>query len=176
MRFIHKNVIIIIIGFLIFLGFVFSNLGIDKAFAKTFDRTKTSSINYSYEGWSFKFDRYAVQHQGKAVLDMEISYRYKNGIGKSKLMNYPDFVPIYKFIDNFFVNYPNETDYWEILNKKLVESLLTKPIPTPYGIQYKLADILDSLTVKIDVRTASSDINIPRSSIVTAKLHHYSPG
>jgi hypothetical protein len=105
------------------------------------------------------------------VLDLEVSYRYKNGIGKSKLMNYPDFVPIYKFIDNFFVNYPNETDYWEILNKRLVESLLTKPIPTPYGIQYKLADILDSLTIEIDVKAASSDINIPRSSIVTGRPH-----
>ena len=148
-----------------------SSLDIKRVFAKTFTRSSPISIDYSYEGWSFKFDNYAVKHQGKAVLDLEISYRYKNGIGKSKLINYPDFVPIYKFIDNFFVNYPNETDYWEILNKKLIESLLTKPIPTPYGINYKLADLLDSLTIKIDVKAASSDINIPRSSIVTGKPH-----
>jgi hypothetical protein len=32
---------------------------------------------------------------------------------------YPDFVPIRKDkdIDQFFVNYPNEGDLWEILNK-----------------------------------------------------------
>ena len=58
------------------------------------------------------------------------------------------------------MTYPNETDYWEVLNKKLIESLLTKPITTPYGINYKLADLLDSLTIKIDVKAASSDINI----------------
>ena len=163
--------ILIILGLLICLEFAVSSLDIKRVFAKTFTRSSPSAIDYSYEGWSFKFDNYAVKHQGKAVLDLEISYRYKNGIGKSKLMNYPDFVPIYKFIDNFFVNYPNETDYWEILNKKLIESLLTKPIPTPYGINYKLADLLDSLTIKIDVKAASSDINLPRSSIVTGKPH-----
>jgi hypothetical protein len=165
MRFIHK--LIIIVGLLIFIGFTFFSLNTVQVFAKSSTQNSHSLMNYSYEGWSFKFDNYAIEHQGKAVLDVEVSYRYKNRIGKSKLMNYPDFVPIYKFIDNFFVNYPNETDYWEILNKKLVESLLTKPIPTPYGIKYKLADILDSLTIKIDVKVASSDINIPRSSIVT---------
>lgn len=173
MQFIHK--FIIILGLSILLGFAFSNLDITQAFARKNTAHNANLIDYSYEGWSFKFDNYAVKHQGKAALDLEISYRYKNGIGKSKLMSYPDFVPIYRFIDNFFVTYPNETDYWEIVNKKLVESLLTKPIPTPYGMKYKLADILDSLTVRIDVKTASSDINIPRSSIVTAKPHH-SPG
>jgi hypothetical protein len=162
---------LIILGLLIFLGFGFSNLDIEQVFAKTFTRSSIISMDYSYEGWAFKFDNYAVKHQGQALLNLEISYRYKKGIGKSKLMNYPDFVPIYKFIDNFFVNYPNETDYWEIVNKKLVESLLTKPIPTPYGIKYKLANILDSLTIKMDVKAASSDINIPRSSIVTGKPH-----
>jgi hypothetical protein len=167
MKFTRK--IPIILGLLIFLGFVFSNLDIERVFAKISTRSNPISVNYSYEGWSFKFNNYAIKHQGKAVLDLDVSYQYKNGIGRSKLMDYPDFVPIYKFIDNFFINYPNETDYWEIVNKKLVESLLTKPIPTPYSIKYKLADSLDSLTIKIDVKAASSNINITRSSIVTGK-------
>jgi hypothetical protein len=163
----------VFIGLSILLGFTFSSLDVLQAFTKPQPLTQSSPIpiDYSYEGWSFKLDNYAIKHQGKAVLNLKVSYRYKNGIGKSKLMNYPDFIPIYKFIDYFLINYPNETDYWEILNKKLVESLLTKPIPTPYGIKYKLADILDSLTIEIDVKAASSDINIPRSSIVTGKPH-----
>lgn len=78
-------------------------------------------------------------------------------------------MPIQKYVDNFLVNYPNETDFWEILNKNLVKSLLTEPIPTPYGIDYKLADVVDSLTVKIDVESGSSNVNFPRSSIVTGK-------
>jgi hypothetical protein len=39
---------------------------------------------------------------------------------------YPDFVPIYTSIDNFLTNYPNETDFWEILNKSLTQQVLAK--------------------------------------------------
>ena len=100
MKFTRK--IPIILGLLICLGFVFSHSDIDRVFAKTFTRSNPTSVIYSYEGWSFKFNNYAVKHQGKAVLYLDISYQYKKGIGKSKLMDYPDFVPIYKFIDIFF--------------------------------------------------------------------------
>lgn len=121
------------------------------------------------ESWSFKIDDYAIEHQGKAVIDIDVSYNYIDGIGVPDPLQYPDFVPIYKYIDNFLVNYPNETDFWEVLNKNLVKSLLTEPIPTPYGIDYKLADVVDSLTVKIDVESGSSNINIPRYSTVTGR-------
>ncbi|KAM3096787.1 hypothetical protein ACKFKG_09895 [Phormidesmis sp. 146-35] len=119
------------------------------------------------EGWSFKIDDYAIEHQGNAVIDIEVSYDYVNGIGVPDPLEYPDFVPINNFIQNFLVNYPNETDFWEILNKNLVTSLLTQPIPTPYGVEYKLNELVDSLTVRIDVESGSAGINIPRSSIVT---------
>ncbi|RUT09691.1 hypothetical protein DSM106972_001860 [Dulcicalothrix desertica PCC 7102] len=121
------------------------------------------------ESWSFKIDDYAIEHQGKAVIDIDVSYDYIDGIGVPDPLQYPDFVPISNYVKNFLVNYPNETDFWEILNKNLVKSLLTEPIPTPYGIDYKLADVLDSLTVKIDVESGSSNINIPRSSTVTGR-------
>jgi hypothetical protein len=39
---------------------------------------------------------------------------------------YHDFVPIRKDLDKFFVNYPNEGDFWVILNKELVQILLDK--------------------------------------------------
>ncbi|BDA71867.1 hypothetical protein CAL7716_060330 [Calothrix sp. PCC 7716] len=121
------------------------------------------------ESWSFKIDDYAIEHQGKAVIDIDVSYDYIDGIGVPDPFQYPDFLPIEKYIDNFLVNYPNEADFWEILNKNLVKSLLTEPIPTPYGIDYKLADVVDSLTVKIDVESGSSNISTPRSSTVTGK-------
>jgi hypothetical protein len=124
------------------------------------------TINFD-ESWSFQINDYAIEHQGNAIIDIDVSYDYIDGIGVPDPLQYPDFVPIYKFIDNFLVNYPNETDFWEILNKNLVQSLLTEPVPTPYGIEYKLADVLDSLTIKIDIEPGSSGINIPRSSIVT---------
>lgn len=130
--------------------------------------TPPSTVDFD-EGWSFKIDDYAIEHQGNSIIDIEVSYDYIDGIGIPDPLEYPDFVPIYEYIDNFLVNYPNETDFWEILNKNLVNSLLTDPIPTPYGIDYKLADVVDSLTVKIDVESGSSDIDIPRSSIVTGR-------
>jgi hypothetical protein len=136
------------------------------AIAKKYPPTKTIDLD---ESWSFQINDYAIEHQGNAVIDINVSYDYIDGIGVPDPLQYPDFVPIEKYIKNFLVNYPNETDFWEVLNKNLVTSLLTEPIPTPYGIDYKLANVLDSLTIKIDVEAGSSNINIPRSSIVTGK-------
>ncbi|MBW4570410.1 MAG: hypothetical protein KME31_21010 [Tolypothrix carrinoi HA7290-LM1] len=119
------------------------------------------------ESWSFAFKDYPIEHQGNSVLDLNVNYNYKNGIGKTDPFEYPEFTQIYNYIDKYLVNYPNETDFWEILNKNLVTDLLTQPIPTTFGFDYKLADVVDSLTVGIDVKPGSSGINIPRSSIVT---------
>ena len=91
---------------------------------------------------------------------------YKEGLGQENPFEYPDFIPIAEFINNFLVNYPNETDFWEILNKNLIRTLLTQPIPTPYGVEYNLDEVLDSLTVDIQVQSGSSDFSIPRASKV----------
>ncbi|MEM9162316.1 MAG: hypothetical protein AAGC54_04520 [Cyanobacteria bacterium P01_F01_bin.4] len=77
---------------------------------------------------------------------------------------------IYNFINTFLVDYPNETDFWEILNKNLVTDLLSEPIPTVFGFDYQLAEVLDELTVDIDVQSGSSDIFVPRSSLVTGTV------
>ncbi|RUT05122.1 hypothetical protein DSM106972_039430 [Dulcicalothrix desertica PCC 7102] len=119
------------------------------------------------ESWSFSFKDYSIEHQGGAVIDLNVGYKYKNGIGKTDPFEYPEFTQLYNYIDNYLVTYPNETDFWEILNKNLVTDLLTKPIPTTFGFDYKLADVVDNLTVDIDVKPGSSGINIPRSSTVT---------
>jgi RTX calcium-binding nonapeptide repeat (4 copies) len=119
------------------------------------------------EGWQFSFDNYAIEHQGNATIDLLVSYDYKEGIGVTDPLEYPEFTQIYNYIDNYLKTYPNETDFWEILNKNLVSDLLTEPIPTAFGFDYQLADVVDSLTVEIDVLPGSSNIPIPRSSIVT---------
>lgn len=46
---------------------------------------------------------------------------FKPGIAQAE---YPDFVPIYTSIDSFLTNYPNETDFWEILNKNPIQKVL----------------------------------------------------
>jgi hypothetical protein len=45
----------------------------------------------------------------------------------------------YQSIDNFLVNYPNETDFWEILNKNLTQKVLDEnPALTDVGIQLEV--------------------------------------
>ncbi len=119
------------------------------------------------ESWSFAFEDYAIEHRGEAVIDLTVSYDYIDGIGIDDPFEYPEFIQIYNFIDEYLVNYPNETDFWEILNKNLVTSLLTEPIPTVFGIEYELDEVVDSLTVDIYVQPGSSGIDKARSSSVT---------
>ncbi|ERT03571.1 hypothetical protein M595_6491, partial [Lyngbya aestuarii BL J] len=104
---------------------------------------------------------------GQGVIDLVASYDYVEGIGIDDPFEYPEFTQISNYIDDFLVNYPNETDFWEILNKNLVTELLTEPIPTEFGFDYQLGEVLDSLTVDMGVQSGSGDVFIPRSSIVT---------
>ena len=119
------------------------------------------------EFFSFQILDYKIEHQGEAVIDLSVELDLIEGIGEDDPFEYPDFVPIRDFITDFLVDYPNETDFWEILNKNLVTDLLTEPIPTPFGFEYNLDEVLDSLTVKIDIQPGSSGIDNPRSTTVT---------
>ena len=119
------------------------------------------------ESWSFAFEEYAIEHQGQSTIDLQVSYDYIDGIGVEDPFEYPEFLQLYNFIDNFLTTYPNETDFWEILNKNLVTDLLSEPIPTVFGFDYDLSEVVDSLTIELDVLPGSSDIDVPRSSTVT---------
>jgi hypothetical protein len=125
---------------------------------------ETTSLN---ESWQFSFDNYAIEHQGGATIDLLVRCNYKEWMRATDPLKYPEFTQVYTYVDNYLKTYPNETDFWEILNKNLVSDLLTQSIPTAFGIEYQLADVVDSLTVEIAVLQGSSDIPVPRSSIVT---------
>ena len=103
------------------------------------------------ESWTFALDDYVIQHQGIRAIDLDVSYDYRPGIGLGDPREYPNFVPVANFVNDFLVNYPNETDFWEILNRKLVGALLTEAIPTPYGIDYQLAEAVENVTVTLTV-------------------------
>lgn len=103
------------------------------------------------EIFTFEVPTYAIQHQGGAILSIKVAYRLTPETIAQQ--NYPDFVPIRKDIDKFLVNYPNETDYWEIVNRKLVQFLLDK-YPQ-----------MSSLSVEIDVMPTPQE-PFRRSSIV----------
>ncbi|ELR96406.1 hypothetical protein, partial [Gloeocapsa sp. PCC 73106] len=92
------------------------------------------------------------------------------GIGETDPFEYPEFVSLVNYIQDFLVNYPNETDFWEILNKNLTEALLVETIPTSFGVEYNLDEILDSLTVDVQVESGSSLVNFPRGSLVTQEV------
>ena len=119
------------------------------------------------EIFSFQILDYAIEHQGESIIDLSVELDLIEGIGEEDSFEYPDFIPIRDYITDFLVEYPNESDFWEILNKNLVTSLLREPIPTTFGIEYNLDEVLDAITVEIDVQPGSSGIDTPRSSTVT---------
>lgn len=126
-----------------------------------------TQINPPSENFSFQIVDYEIEHQGEAVIDILVDLDLKEGIGEDDPFEYTDFTPIRDFITDFLVTYPNETDFWEILNKNLATTLLTESIPTPFGIEYNLDEVLDAITIDIDVQSGSSGIETPRSSRIT---------
>lgn len=75
------------------------------------------------EEFSFDIVDLKVDHQGESVLNIQIKFRYKQNM---QTADYPDFLPMAKEVENFLNNYPNKTDYWEIVNKKLTRMLMDK--------------------------------------------------
>src|ERR1044072_865642 len=78
------------------------------------------------EEFSFLIKDFKIDHQGETnTLNIAISYRYVVDIANS---DYPDFRWLAKDVETLLSNYPNKTDYWEIVNKQ-VTSLLMKKYP-----------------------------------------------
>ena len=76
------------------------------------------------EEFSFLIKDFKTEHQGQTNnLNITIQYRYRLNISVSE---YPDFRLVAKDIELFLTNYPNEKDYWEILNKKITLFVLDK--------------------------------------------------
>src|SRR6266536_3681623 len=69
------------------------------------------------EQFSFLIKYFKIDHNGENnYLNITIWYRYKEHLSNAE---YPDFILIAKNIETLLTNYPNEGDYWEILNKKI---------------------------------------------------------
>jgi len=65
-----------------------------------------------------------MDHQGQANnLNLTISYRYAANVTKA---DYPDFRWLAKDVETFLTSYPNEDDYWEIVNRQITALLLKK--------------------------------------------------
>ena len=83
------------------------------------------------EEFSFLIKDFKIHHQGETnTLNISITYRYVVNIANS---DYPDFRWLAKDVETLLSNYPNKTDYWEIVNKQ-VTSLLMKKYPALAGV------------------------------------------
>jgi len=121
------------------------------------------------ESFSFAIRDYYVEHQGTAILDIDVTLDFKKPRGKRKPGDYYEFQQIIHYIDSYLADYPNETDYWEILNTNLATSLITDKIPTAWDTSYKLAKSVAELTVDIAVQAGSGGPAYTRTSSVTVQ-------
>lgn len=93
-----------------------------KSDAKTIATAKAS--RGLTEEFTFLIKDFKIDHQGENNnLNITIRYRYKARISNSE---YPDFTVVAKDIETLLGNYPNKTDYWEILNKRITIMVLEK--------------------------------------------------
>ena len=117
----------------------------------TVEKTQRVVRNQLVEEFSFLIKDFKVDHQGKSLLNIMVKYRYRPNI---QLKEYPDFRWLAKDIENLLTHYPDETDYWEIVNKK-IPALLLEKYPA-----------LATVTSQIDV-SPSQDVPYFRTSTVT---------
>jgi hypothetical protein len=79
------------------------------------------------EEFSFSIADFKMIHQSETNnLLIAVRYRYVSGILASA---YPDVNLIVKDVEEFLQTYPNKSDYWEVVNKKLTELILEKYPP-----------------------------------------------
>jgi hypothetical protein len=104
------------------------------------------------EQFSFLIKDFKIDHQGeKNNLIITIRYQYRTHISNTE---YPDFTMIAKEIETLLTNYPNESDYWEIVNKKITLMVLEK------------YPAITRITSKMEVSPSPKNSYV-RSSIVT---------
>jgi len=76
------------------------------------------------EEFSFLIKDFKINHQGETnTLNISISYQYVVNIANA---DYPDFRWLAKDVETLLSNYPNKTDYWEIVNKQITALLMKK--------------------------------------------------
>jgi hypothetical protein len=86
--------------------------------------TATITAGGLTEEFTFLIKDFKIDHQGENNnLNITIRYRYKARISNSE---YPDFTVVANDIETLLANYPNKTDYWEILNKRITMLVLEK--------------------------------------------------
>jgi hypothetical protein len=78
------------------------------------------------ESFSLELRRVPFNHQGPQLIDLTLKLSYVAGIGDKE---YPDFEAVRTEVLAFLKDYPNETDYTEVVNRKLCLALLARHKP-----------------------------------------------
>ncbi len=114
--------------------------------------TKYKNPDSLSEEFSFLIQDFKMNHQGENNnLNIKVRYCYESAISNN---DYPDFLSVAKNIQDFLTNYPNDGDYWEIVNKKLTQMVLEK------------YPVLSSITTEMQVSPSRLN-SYTRSSIAT---------
>jgi len=106
------------------------------------------------ESFGFFLKDYPMEHQGNGLLNISVLYRLNTAVDKIEPDLYPEYVGIVEKIQKFLEEYPNESDYWEIINKKMAGYLLE---------QYPS---MSSVHIKIDVAPTTPRTRYERFSEV----------
>ena len=115
--------------------------------------------------FQFSIQDYVIKHQGVATINLTIDYLYKQNIE-----NYLDSQQVANYVDYYLKSYPNETDYWEVLNKNLANDLATTTISKSFGASGSdiyMPNSVSELSTTVAVESGSSDVPYPRHSKVT---------
>jgi len=114
------------------------------------------------EDFSFQIKDFKMNHQSEINnLNIVIRYRYVAGIPDTK---YPDFRLIAKDVENLLTHYPNDSDYWEILNKRLTMMVLKN-----YPVLMSVTCEIQASPTHLDPYSRSSIVTLNRSSLKLSK-------
>lgn len=104
--------------------------------------------------WNFEIDHYRMQHHnGLQTLNITVDCT------SDKANLAPKLLSIYSEISHFLGNYPNEDDYWEIINRELSKTLLQ--------------DYPDLSSVSITIEVLPTErLPYTRASVITQNRNH----
>ena len=133
------------------------------SYAQRIQKPVSPTVKFSVlvERFSSLIKDFKINHQGENNnLNITIWYRYKAHISNAE---YPDFTLVARDIETVLTNYPNEEDYWEILNKKITLMVLEK-YPA-------IANITSQMQVSPSPKNAYLRSSIVRRDRTTTRAH-----
>ena len=80
-------------------------------------------------------NNYPIEHQGVNTLALHVDYQAKKSAAPSEKTENSR---IYQLLNQLIINYPHETDFWEVLNCYLTKNLLAR-VPNLLSVTLTLA-------------------------------------